>query len=298
MSSMKPWQAYSIFFLIAMCWGLGFPLTKEGLMHVGPASFMFSRFLVATLILIALRPKQSFSIKKSEWIVGAALGFFLALGFVVQTIGLEVTSSGKAGFITSLNILIVPIISSLLFGRRIIIKDRIAIGLAVLGFFIMSMHSLESGIAPGDLWILACAFFFAFQIVGIEEWTKNLRVFQVNMAQVITSTVICGAVAVLREDTSVVEYQAAAMPIVLTAVLSLAFPLLAQMYAQRVVSATSAALIMSLEAVFAVLFGWWLHSEILSEREFLGCFIILAATILLLSPTKLLMLHRLLRKKI
>ncbi len=288
MKTMKAWQAYAVLFLIAIFWGLGFPLTKEGLLHLGPASFMFARFLVAFFILLILQPQKVFSMNRKEFSVGAGLGFFLAMGFVVQTIGLENTSSGKAGFITSLNILIVPIVSSFFFGRKIILKDALAIGIAVIGFFVLSMSSIDTSISRPDLWILACAFFFAFQIVGIEEWTKPLRPFQVNMSQVIVSTLICGAVAFFREESSLQMYVAASSPIILTAILSLAFPLLAQMHAQRAISSTSAALIMSLEAVFAVVFGWWIHLEVLSLRELMGCAIILLATILLLLPTRLL----------
>jgi drug/metabolite transporter (DMT)-like permease len=282
----KTWQANSIFILIAIFWGLGFPLVKEGLQYVGPISIIFARFLVASVIVSLFRPQALFRITKKEWIAGAGIGFCLAAGFIVQTIGLETTSSGKTGFITSLNILIVPIVTAIIFGQEILKKNKIAIAIAIIGFGFLSSRSFTEGLAVGDLWVLGCAFFFAFQIVGIDQFTAKLNGYRVNLVQMWTGTILCGFLAFVIEDSSLHDYRLAWFWIVSTGVLSVAFPFLAQLYAQRATTPTAAALLMSLEAVFAVIFGWMLHTETLSTNEYLGCGLIMVATSLILIPNE------------
>lgn len=284
---MKTWQANFIFILIAIFWGLGFPLVKEGMRYVGPISIIFARFLVATLIVSAYRPRALFQLTARELKVGFGIGLCLATGFVVQTIGLETTSSGKTGFITSLNILIVPLCTAIIFGEKVLKKSKVAAAIAVLGFGMLSFQSFSEGIAVGDLWVLGCAFFFAFQIVGVDQFTQKLNAYRVNIAQMWTGTLVCGFLAFVLEDSSLQDYQLASFWIVSTGVLSVAFPFLAQLYAQRSTTPTAAALLMSLEAVFAVIFGWLIHAEALEPHEYIGCGMILMATTLILIPNEM-----------
>lgn len=283
---MKRWQANLIFLLIAVFWGLGFPLTKEGLEHLGPISFMAWRFLLATLIILAIAPKTLQKIRRPEWVAGLGVGTCLAFGFIVQTIGIQTTSSGKAGFITSLNILIVPVLASFFFGAKVQRKDKLAVILAIVGFAMMSVSSFDQGIAEGDLWVLGCAFFYALQIIGIDRFTQKLDPFRINLVQMVTATLICWSGSFLIEGFTWSEVTAAALPIGVCAVFATFFPFMAQAYAQKHTGPTAAALLMSLEAVFAMLFGFLLHSEVLKLNEYFGCVVIMLATTILLLPSR------------
>lgn len=283
---MTRWQANLIFLSMAVFWGLGFPLTKEGLVSMSPLAFLFGRFAIAAVLLFLLNPRSVFFTRPSEWMIGILLGLCLSLAYITQTVGLATTSSGKTGFITSLNIVFVPLLSSLVFKKFVSIKDRVAIGFALLGFSLISLRSVSGGISTGDLWILICAILFAVQIVLIDQFTKDVNAYRVNFIQILTGTLVCGGGVLLFEGGDLGEYQKVWWPLLITGVFAVAYPFVAQIYAQRATTPTAAALLMSLEAVFAVLFGWMWHQEILSFQEYVGCLVIFMATLLLLKPER------------
>lgn len=278
--------SYLILFLIAVFWGLGFPLTKAGIAHVGPLTFIGLRFLLALAIFFVWKPKAFFEITRKELLVGAGIGACLGTGFGFQTYGLAETSSGKAGFLTNLLVILVPLLTYFFFKKTVQAKEICGAGLAVVGFAVMSLDPQSLSIARGDLLVTACALFFALQIVCIDRYATSLNAYRVNLAQMMVAAALCIIGAGVGESVNFSSFHHIWWPLIITAVTGTAFPFLGQIFAQKKVSPTAAALILSLESIFAVVFGFLLMSERLNLRESVGCTIVFFAVLIVLAPKK------------
>lgn len=281
---MKSWQANLIFISIALFWGIGFPMTKEGASFLEPMTFMSVRFVIALALIILIRPTALAKCNRVEWLAGSGLGVCLGLGYIVQTIGLTMTTSGKTGFLTSLNIVLVPILGALFLSRKVMTKEKIGVALAVIGFGFLSLRPNDLGFKEGDLWVLACAFFYALQILGIDKYVRQVNPYRLNLTQIIVATIICSIGAFVFEDFRWYEAGFVWWPIIFTAVFATAYPFISQVYAQRVATPSTAALLLSLEAIFATFFGWLLDGELLSGQEYLGCCLVFIASLFVLFP--------------
>lgn len=272
--------------LTAVIWGTGFVAQRQGMAFVGPFTFIAARFLLGGLALIPvlfftktlpLKPLQDSP--KLNWLpavffCGAAL--FTAAS--LQQIGLKTTSAGKGGFITALYIVIVPILGLLLKKkvRRII---WLAVVIATLGLYLLT---IKSGIAisKGDLTVLAGAFVWAVHILLIDHYSESVPGLLIACGQFLVTGVL-GLIATLLFENIELSALLAGSGTILYAgliVVSLAYTL--QVLGQKGVNPSVAALILSLESVFAVLSGALVLNERLTPREWLGCALMLAAVIM------------------
>lgn len=254
---------------------------------MGPMGFMAARFIVAIIVLIPFAVPHFKFITWSEYVAGSVLGMVLSLSYIFQTIGLETTTSGKTAFITSLNIIFVPMFGMMFFAKRPLLKDRVGVLLALVGFGLLSLNGKDLRVESGDLWVLACAVLYAVQVLLVDRYARAFHPFRVNFVQMLSAGAVCIVGALIFETNDWDGARRVGVPILLTAVFATAYPFVGQMYAQRKCSPTVAALILSLEALFAVLFGFLIDHEVLPPRELLGCAIILAAVFVVLSPSNL-----------
>ncbi|MEZ4751499.1 MAG: DMT family transporter [Bdellovibrionota bacterium] len=266
---------------ISVFWGSTFTMVKGALETIGPSTFIAHRFTVATLMFLVLlfvlgrwrRPTFY------EWKAGTIIGIANGLGFLFQTIGLQYTSAGKAGFITGLYIIFVPLFSAPLLGQRVVPFQWLGVLVATLGLGALSMNA-EWGFSSGDLWVMGCAVLFAFQVLAVSRYAPNQDPAILTFVQFVVVAAIAWLPALATEGLPASQPLSTWGVILFTAVFATVIAFFIQMLAQPHTSATAAALIMALEAVFAAIGGWVWASEQLNSRELLGCALMLTGMVL------------------
>ncbi|MFG0251848.1 MAG: DMT family transporter [Phycisphaerales bacterium JB038] len=281
-------QADVMLLLAAAIWGSGFVAQRLGMEHLGPFVFTAIRFAVGTLVLLPIiqfrgrrtgvqpdaQPRLNATLR-----TGVVLGAVLFGGAALQQIGLVTTSAAKGGFITGLYVVCVPLIG-LFLGQRAPIMTWLATILAVVGLYLLSVKGtlqLESG----DLFMLGGAVVWALHVVLVGHLSPRYDPIKLAAAQfTMTSVLACLAALVLERNTTWPAVVDAGGAILYSGVLSVGVAFTLQVVAQRQAPASHAAILLSLEAVFAALFGIVLLSETLSGRQVLGCALMLAAMLL------------------
>lgn len=276
---MKRWQADLTLGIVALIWGSTFVMVKNALDAVDPFTFVAWRFILATVFLIALFPRRMRGVTRAELAAGGLIGVWLVLGYSFQTIGLQTTTSAKAGFITGLSVVIVPLLATLLLRRPPGRGARVGIVAATLGLALLSLNR-DLSVQSGDLWVLACAVAFALHIVSVAHYSPRADSIRLSIIQI-------GAVAVLATgaaftfETPTIDLPADTWgAIAFTGLVATALVFSLQVYVQRFTTPTHVALLFSLEPVFAALFGWLLASERLGAKELAGCGLILFGMII------------------
>ncbi|GGK69804.1 DMT family transporter [Amphritea balenae] len=277
-------RADLILLLVAAIWGFAFVAQRLGMDHLGPFGFNGSRFLLGAVSLLPLllffKPRPG-TCKIAPMLRGSvAAGTFLFLGASLQQAGLLYTSAGNAGFITGLYIIIVPLIG-LFLGQITRLNTWLGGLLAVTGLYYLSVGD-DFSINTGDLLVLGSALFWAGHVVIIGKLASELD----NLRLAIIQFFICALLSLLvafifEQDTLSLKNVALAwQPIAYAGLFSVGIAYTLQVVAQRDAPASHAAIIMSLEAVFALLGGWWLLEEEFSTRSIIGCSLMLAGMII------------------
>lgn len=275
---MKRWQADLALGFVALIWGSTFVVVQNALDAVGPLTFVAWRFILASIFLAALFHRQVGGFTRREMASGALIGVWLALGYTFQTIGLQSTTTAKAGFITGLSVVIVPVLATVLLRRPPGRGPVIGIVAATVGLGVLTLNR-DLRIESGDLWVLGCAFGFALHITSVAHFAPHNDPIRLSLAQ-IAAVAGLGTAAAFAFETPRLDLPFetwAAIAFTGAAATALAFGL--QVYVQRFTTPTHTALLFSLEPVFAALFGWWWASETLGAKELIGCGMILAGMI-------------------
>lgn len=271
---MSRWQADLTLVFITVIWGSTFVMVKNALDDVQPMTFVAWRFWIATLVLVFLFRQQARTISRAEWRAGMLIGLFLAMGYIFQTIGLQYTTSAKAGFITGLNIVLVPIFSAMLLRQAPGRWAMMGVVLATVGLALLSLNA-DLTLQRGDAWVMACAVAFALHIVSISHFTARHSAISLAIVQIATVALAATLAAFVFEQPRVRLPLDTWGAIAFTGVVATALVFSLQTYVQRFTTATHTALIFSLEPVFAALFGWWWAGEVLGLREVVGSTLIL-----------------------
>jgi drug/metabolite transporter (DMT)-like permease len=272
---MKRWQADLALAFVALIWGSTFVVVKNALDAVGPLTFVAVRFLLASVFLYALFERRMRSLTRREAVAGALIGIWLTLGYVFQTTGLQTTTSAKAGFITGLSVVIVPVLATFLL-RRPPGRGAVAgILAATLGLGFLSLDK-NLRVQSGDLWVLGCAFAFALHIVTVSRFSPFHDPVRLAVVQIQAVAALASGAALIFETPTLRLPLATWGAMAFTGATATALAYGLQVYVQRFTTPTHTALLFSLEPVFAALFGWWWASETLGTKELIGCGLILA----------------------
>ncbi|MBR0463277.1 MAG: DMT family transporter [Clostridia bacterium] len=281
----------ALLLLTAFIWGTTFVAQRAGMDSVGPMTYIACRMLLGSAVLlpvIRMRGRRSASSKtarpdrRSLWLWGAICGTVLFFASLLQQIGLKTTSVGKAGFITTLYIVIVPLLG-LMFGRRISALVGVSVLLSAAGLYFLCMSGM-SGISPGDVYCLFCALLFSAHILLVDKLPETVDGVSLSSAQFLVCGVWGCLGTLIFEHPTVGGIVSAAVPILYAGVLSSGVGYTLQVVSQRHVHPTLASLIMSMESVFSALAGWVVLGQALVGREILGCGLMLAAIILAQQP--------------
>ncbi|MBP6874586.1 MAG: DMT family transporter [Candidatus Eisenbacteria bacterium] len=272
--------------LTAAIWGFAFVAQRAGMAFVGPFTYNGIRFGLGTLVLVpfllhrrsrAAQGPTTAPALSSAWKGSLIAGLVLFAGASLQQGGLVYTSAGKAGFITGLYVVLVPILT-FLYRKPTPGPHLAAAFIAASGLYLLSV-SEELTIGRGDLLVLAAAFAWAIHVLVIARFAPDIDPLLLAARQFAICSILSLAVSLLFETTTWANVRSAAIPILYGGFLSVGIAYTLQVVAQRHAPPTHAVIILSLEAAFGALGGAWLLHERLTARELVGCALMLNAVI-------------------
>lgn len=252
--------------------------------QVGPFAFNAVRFAVGSLALtIILGWRRLRATPREELRGGVVLGLLLFVAASLQQMGMVWTTAGKAGFITGLYIVIVPLLMALVWRETAGWKSWVGAGLGTAGLFFLSV---EAGmqLAPGDAWILASAVIWAVHVIAVGQIAPGRDPLRLAFLQFAVCSLVSLATAVVLEPATWDGFRLVVPAVLYAGLLSIGVGYTSQIVAQRHTSPTHAAIILSTESVFAALAGWWILGEALSSRQLLGCGMMLTGMVLARIP--------------
>lgn len=268
--------------LTAAIWGFAFVAQRVGMEHVGPFIFNGVRFALGALVLLPLMRTGNTQPTappgtKTLLLGSLAAGGALFLGASLQQIGMVYTTAGKAGFITGLYVVLVPLIS-LAWGHRVRGGTWMGAACAVGGLYLLSIKT-GFGIERGDLLVLLGAFCWAVHVHVIGLFTNRIGALRLAFIQYMICSVLSLSVAICYEHTTLAALRQAAVPILYGGIMSVGVAYTLQVVAQKKAPPAHAAIILSLESVFAAFGGWIILGETLGLRAVIGCVLMLAGMI-------------------
>jgi len=276
-----------ILLLATIIWGFAFVAQRIGMEFVGPFTFNGVRFTLGTLVLIPFlftgkkfKPKDtSFVTSKRTILIGVVCtGILLFGGVSLQQVGLETTTAGKAGFITGLYVVFVPI-AGIFLGHKTNSFTWLGVLFSALGLYLLSIKS-GLQIEHGDILVLACAFVFTFHVLLIGWLSPRMNSFHLAIGQFAICAFLNLLVAFSIESINVERIMEAAFPIVYGGIFSVGIAYTLQVIAQKDAPPAHASIILSMEAVFAAIGGWVILHESFSQRSLAGCCLMLAGMLI------------------
>ncbi len=275
-----------LLFITAIIWGVAFVAQRTGMDHMGAFTFNGARFLLGALSLVPVaalfeKPRGDGERLRHTYKAAVISGLVLFTAASLQQVGIAITlSAGKAGFITGLYIVLTPILSRAL-GKKIGAKVWVGAVFASAGLYLLSVQGGDaSGLGLGDLALVACAFFWAIQIIVIDLYAG--KIFPLRFA--VTQFAVCGALsfvcAFIWEDVTYAALIGGYVPVLYSAFLSVGVAYTVQIFGQKHVEPSRAALIFSAESLFGAIGGWLLLGEVLTGRAYAGCAFIFAGIVI------------------
>lgn len=283
----------ALLLLTALIWGMAFVAQRQGMDSIEPITFCAARMALSTVAvgLVALltgrndtRPEPERKRRaRASLLGGLGSGAFLAAATVMQQMGLVTTTAGKAGFITAMYMLLVPVVNFVLFRKKNTWLVWLGVLVGVAGLYLLCVNENIS-LTRGDALVCVCAVLFTGQILCIDHFAPEADPIRMSAVQFVVSTVVCGAAAFLTEQPTWEKVASAAIPILYCGLMSGAVGYTLQIVGQRFTDPTVASLLMSLESVFAAIGGALVLGERMRPRELLGCVVMFAAIVLVQLP--------------
>lgn len=279
-------KAHLLLVMITLIWGSTFVLIKAALKDSSPLTLNAARMGLAAVLLGVYYRKHITGITRPALLMGCTVGLFLFLGYAFQTTGLKLTTPSKSAFLTGVSTVLVPLILVAFWRTKIHVWRLVGICLALTGLFLMTVPAGRQGLADfanvnaGDLLTIGCAFAFAFQIVFLGRGTQRFPFEQMAVLQIAVAAVLTGVSAPILEQPHMRFNGTVVAAILVTGVLGTAVAFTVQAWAQQFTPATHAALIFTLEPVFAWLTSFIYLHERLGARAGGGALLILAGVLL------------------
>lgn len=291
----KPILADLSLLFVTLIWGTTFVLVQNAIGFLEPFSFNGIRFLIAAILLILclviFEKKQLKQLNLKFILSGVFIGFWLFLGYVTQTIGLLYTTSSKAGFITGLNVVFVPLFSLFLLKQYPSKNALFGVLVATVGLFLLTMTDV-TGLNSGDGFVFICAISFALQIIFTGKFSSKYPTLLLTVIQISTVAVLSIISSFIFEDwrksfnVEILLSKDVLIALIITSVFATAMVFFIQTNFQKYTTATRVALIFAMEPVFAAITGYFWANERLSYSALIGCFLILAGMVFAELPTR------------
>ncbi|MEN9698800.1 MAG: hypothetical protein RL448_755 [Actinomycetota bacterium] len=263
---------------VAAAWGFSFVIMKGPIARQDVNSFLATRFLLAVILMAAVRPSV---LKKFNWPLvkaGTLAGFFLGTGYIFQTFGLKHSGAAVTGFITGLYVVSTPLIAAIFLRHKIKSITWLCVGLAAIGLGILSLNGWSIGFGEGLVTISAIV--FGAHFVVLSQVSKNYETYPLTMVQLATVSLLSFLIS-FKDGYQTPPDNGVWGAIIFTAIFASALGFIFQTWAQSHMSPTKAAVILTLETPFAALFAVWLGGEQLTLRTIIGGGLMLLAMYLI-----------------
>jgi drug/metabolite transporter (DMT)-like permease len=262
---------------VTAVWGWTFIGVKDAVARMPVMDFLAVRFVIATVLMLAIRPAVVTRIRWNTLWQGVIIGFLLGMSYITQTLGLQTVSPSVSGFITGMGVVFTPLFLWLIFRRRINRYIWMAVGLTVAGLALLSLHGWTFG--TGELLTLACAVFVALYIIALGEWSSKHDTYTLTVIQIFTTAVMC-LIFAIPDGVMMPPDGSVWITVGITAVLATAAAFFIQTWAQTILSTAFTAIVMSMEPVFAGIFSVTMGGERPTARAIIGMVCVLAAMLI------------------
>ena len=277
---LAPWALLSV----SAAWGFSFIVMKDAIERQSVNNFLFTRFTLAVIVMILIRPQTIKLFNKDLLQRGGLAGIFLGLGYIAQTLGLERTGAAITGFITGLYVVLTPMIAAFVLKEKITKFTWICIAVATFGLGLLSIRGFSVGI--GEMFVLASAVLFAAHIIALSKWSSGRDVYAMTVIQLTMCAILAGLASAI-EGYSLPPDRGVWSVVIFTAVFATAVAFIVQTWSQAHMSATKVAVILTMEVVFAALFAIVLGGERLTaQTAFGGILVVVAMYLIVLKEQK------------
>jgi len=264
--------------LVSAAWGLAFVVMKPAIERQSVNNFLFTRFSMAVLVMILIRPQVLRFFTKELLLRGFAAGFLLGGGYIFQTVGLANTGAAITGFVTGLYVVLTPLFAGLIFKERVSKNTWLYVFMATVGLALLSLKGWSIGF--GELMVFFSAIAFAAHITALSKWSAGRDVYAMTITQLTMCAAMTG-VASAFEGYSAPPDSGVWAVVVFTAVFATAIAFIVQTWSQAHMSATKVAVILTMEVVFAAFFAIIFAGERLTLQAALGGILVVAAMYLI-----------------
>ena len=271
---LAPWALLTV----SAAWGFSFIVMKDAIQRQSVNNFLFTRFTLAVIVMILIRPQTIKLFNKDLLQRGGLAGIFLGLGYIAQTLGLERTGAAITGFITGLYVVLTPLIASFVLKEKITKFTWLCIAVATFGLGLLSIRGFSVGI--GEMFVLASAVLFAAHIIALSKWSSGRDVYAMTVIQLSMCAILAGLASAV-EGYSLPPDSGVWGVVIFTAVFATAVAFIVQTWSQAHMSATKVAVILTMEVVFAALFAIVIGGERLTLQTAIGGVLVVVAMYLI-----------------
>jgi len=272
--NLAPWALLSV----AAAWGFAFVVMKDAIQRQSVNNFLFTRFALAVLAMLLIRPQTVKHFNKDLLQRGSLAGIFLGFGYIFQTLGLERTGAAITGFITGLYVVLTPVLAWLVLKEKITRFVWLCIMVATVGLALLSVRGFSVGI--GEMLVLASALFFAAHIIALSKWSSGRDVYAMTIVQLTMCGLLAGIASIPGGYAPPPDSGVWAV-VIFTAVFATAIAFIIQTWSQAHMSATKVAVILTMEVVFAAVFAIFFGGERLTLQSALGGILVVVAMYLI-----------------
>ena len=259
---------------VAAMWGASFVLMKDAIKRENVNSFLFTRFAVAAVVLILLRPKVAKYFSRDLVLKGFIAGSFLGSGYILQTLGLARTTAAITGFVTGMYVIATPLIAALVLHQKISKRTWVYVIIATVGLALLSLHGWSVGV--GELLVLCSAIAFAAHIIALGQWSSGRDAYALTVIQLATCALLAG-LASLTTGYHPPPDRGVWGVVIFTAIFATAIAFIIQTWSQSHMSSTKVAVILTMEVVFAAIFAVIFGGERLTLQIGLGGALVVSA---------------------
>jgi len=267
---LAPWALLSV----SAAWGMAFVVMKDAIERQSVNNFLFTRFSLAVIVMIALKPSVIRQFDRDLILRAGSAGIFLGLGYIFQTLGLARTGAAITGFVTGLYVVFTPLLAYFFLKERLTKLIWACVFIATVGLGLLSIRGFSVGI--GEMLVLASAFFFAAHIIALGKWSAGRDVYAMTIVQLAMCALLSG-LASIPEGYSAPPDSGVWAVVVFTAVVCTAVAFVVQTWSQAHMTTTKVAVILTMEVVFAALFAIIFGGERLTLQATLGGLMVLTA---------------------
>ena len=269
-----PWALLTV----AMAWGWSFVIMKDAIERQSVNNFLFTRFLLGTVVMVLIRPKTLKLLNKDLLLRAGTAGIFLGFGYIFQTLGLARTGAAITGFVTGLYVVLTPLFAWLFLKEKINRFTWTCIAASTVGLGLLSIHGFSVGF--GELLVFISAIFYACHIISLSKWSSGRDVYAMTVVQLFMCGVLSG-IASIPGGYSPPPDAGVWGVVIFTAVFATAIAFIIQTWAQAHMSSTKVAVILTMEVVFAAIFAIIFGGERLTLQSALGGILVITSMYLI-----------------